>query len=218
MDNEEARGNSDNSENRRLSIERFAYDVFSYMLPLCGFPETAIPDTNFKQNVYDDENFVKKAGLLVLLVSMHMRDAWKTMFEMKYMLTRFTSLEMIQNFLIRIVEKNEAFRVADEATKVQVSLALYNEMILFLDYKSLETHVASLATSWSKFYLKCITEDSDIEKILESSFLVFPEVSKQNGERIIGFIKEFAVPYGHLNKVSQLFEDLKIQSSRGNAE
>ncbi|GBN53629.1 hypothetical protein AVEN_40468-1 [Araneus ventricosus] len=200
-----------NSESRRVSIERFAYDVFSYMLPICGFPGKAISSTNVEENDYKDKDFVKKSALSVFPLSMYVRDNWKEMFELRHLRNEFESSENIQQYLTSTLTRNVDFKRSDDATKVRISLSLFNEITLFFNYKGLETHVDKLPEFWREFYSKHITKNQDIEGLFASSFFMFPEATEST-EWIISFVKEFAVPYGRIKKVSHLFSVYSIAS------
>ncbi|GBN53636.1 hypothetical protein AVEN_40474-1 [Araneus ventricosus] len=190
-----------NSITHEFDIERFAYDVFAYMLRICGFPEEKIPISCLKENIYIEDDFVMNVGLSALPIALYMRDEWRLTFEEIFGESGNIDILEIQNCLESFIAYSDELEEEDTLSKIQFSLALYNEYTLFLNSTGIETF-DSLPKLWSRLCKELVAQSEDFDPTLESSLTMCPDVSEL---WISNFIRNFAVPYGSSNDVSDRF-------------
>ncbi|CAL1264635.1 unnamed protein product [Larinioides sclopetarius] len=196
------------SSTHEFDIERFAYDVFAYMLRVSGFPEEKIPISSLKENIYIENNFVMNVGLSALPISLYMRDEWRFTFEEIFGEGGIRNILEIQNYLESYIAYSGELEEEDTLSKIQFSLALYNEYILFLNFKGIETYFDSLPRLWSHLCKELIAQSEDFDQTLESSFNMCPDVPES---WISNFIRNVAIPYGSSNDVSDRFSLYTIE-------
>ncbi|KAF8789163.1 hypothetical protein HNY73_007127 [Argiope bruennichi] len=196
------RNSCKSSKAREFNIERFAYDLFAYMLPICGFPEAKIPTTCLEENTYIEGDFVMNVGLSVLPIALYMRDEWKCLFEAKYEQNGFRHILDIKDFLESVHQNNELIDEEDTLSQVLFSLALYKEIILFFNFKSLEVYFDILTKLWSQLCQRLIAQSEDFSQDFESSFTMDIDITEA---WITNFIKNYAIPYGSRTDVSEQF-------------
>ncbi|GBM74506.1 hypothetical protein AVEN_25420-1 [Araneus ventricosus] len=198
-----ARRKCEFSEKDTMFVGRFVYDVLVYTLTKCGFPQTKLPNTDCKENVYRRAHFLKIAGASVLRVSLLMREKWKQAF-----ISRRNSSESdgedLSPFLGTLAINCSLSRTRTTQSTVEVFLALCNEVLLFIHHEGIDIDVIKLMKSVSSCILFLSGPSQDVSEKIEGLFDEFDNISGYT-RWITNFIKKYAIPYGYRDDVSDLF-------------
>ncbi|KAF8771734.1 hypothetical protein HNY73_019114 [Argiope bruennichi] len=192
------------------SVTRFVYDVMMYTLPKCGLPDSRLPTTDVRNNVYRRPNLVNIAGVSALRVSLIMRDKWKRMFESR----RKTSLlddKQLPTFLVNIVLCCPLSRDCTKQTMVEVLLAVCNEITVYFHSANVDFSINTVLGSIGFAIVNIIGSPTNFLQEIEELFDKFDNLEEYT-KWITEFIAKFAVPYGSRDDVSDLFfEEVKKQ-------
>ncbi|KAF8771087.1 hypothetical protein HNY73_018541 [Argiope bruennichi] len=199
------------SDKDTLYVRRFVYDVMMYTLKKCGFPETKLPSTDCKENVYNRPYSVKIAGASALRIALIMREKWRQMFVSRRNISEFGDKE-IRLFLGQLVICCSLSRARIKQSVVELFLASFNEMALFLHHENIVFNFNKAIKYISSYIIFAIQPLKNGPEIIEELFDEFENILGYT-RWITNFIKKYAVPYGSRDDVSDLFlERVKKQS------
>ncbi|KAF8771776.1 hypothetical protein HNY73_019151 [Argiope bruennichi] len=186
-------------------IRRLIYDVLVYTLPKCGFPETKLPTTECEENVYNRANFLEIARASTLRVSLIMRDKWTQMFTSRLKSSGF-SKETLPIFLEMVVVCCPLSWSDTTQSIVNASFAVCNEIIMFFHHENVDIDPNIVINSIGLYITNMTRPDPKVPETVEDFFDKFDNISEYT-RWITDFIDAFAIPYGSIEDISELFFD-----------
>ncbi|CAL1263608.1 unnamed protein product [Larinioides sclopetarius] len=182
----------------RINVERFAYDLFVYMLCIFkSIPSGSVSRPKSRENFYESPDFSPVLARVYLHQSEY-KDNWKRLFESRYRLCGFKKFAQISEFLQSALILHKSKSVKKRPWEVIESLAMVNELILFLHSKNCRLYLNELAHFWSN-YFATLKKDLSNDNLL--SDLLYPVYLDKKSKITVNFIEEcFRTTYTSVQK------------------